>query len=216
MTATPRASRARHDRSWILLGAAVLAVGLGPATGAAQATAAPTTSEATRATAGASTRSGVERVTQRADNAGAAVVKPAGSASPGTVRPVDGTRDQPNRPPDDTARGAARQTADDAPPQAAAPDAPRHGGIQPDPRANPPDAVAGVAPPASAAGYANLEAALDLMRNRPKAVDSAGTSPAAASLGRAPRPPVPPGDREQKDQRAQLGRVLPAPVGQGW
>lgn len=117
----------------------------------------------------------------------------------------------------DGATSGATKRVEHALPHATNPERNESAAVKQDRPANPPDAIAGVDPLPPPSGAENLEAVLELMRNRPKPVDSARVPAALASAARdLQRPPVPPGDREQKDQREQLGRALPNPLDHGW
>ena len=104
-----------------------------------------------------------------------------------------------------------------AAPRATNPDPKNRAAVKQDLQANQPDAVAAPASLPAINTTENLEAVLELMRNRPREVDPSGLSAALASLaGRQPRTPAPPNDQEKKDQREQLGRALSTSAARGW
>jgi hypothetical protein len=118
-----------------------------------------------------------------------------------------------------SARIERAQTArtESAAPQATNPEPRNRASVKQDLQANQPDAVVAPAPLQAINGTENLDAVLELMRNRPREADPSGMSAALASLaGRQPGTPTPPNDQDKKDQREQLGRALSSATARGW
>lgn len=202
-------------RPWLCL-AGILAGAL-PFCGAAQTRPASIPAETTGTTAAGKARGETAQIAPRAESAATQAAKPVDGTSQGVTKPVDGTRSSATRPVDGASLGTTKQPVERALPRATNPKPNDRAAVKQDQQANQPDDVAAPAPIQAIGGTENLEAVLDLIRNRAKPLDTTGLAPALASLtGRLPGLPAPPKDLEKKDQREQLGRALPSLLDRGW